>query len=928
MVNVLEVHANGLPCSERRCNQCGVVTPGEIDELPAGIGPHALGARMARWTRRQLEALVERHLPGFALPRVFAGFAVGADVRADLAYTIGLLDACGEGTVCATPALESLARVLRPIDGAATHTFASYRVAETLRRFGPFAGNPLLAALDDAERDRVAAACDSTSWCALLEQGRLPANYAAVLARCEHARGALGLATDPAVLGGLVERVRDLLTRNPAGWHDDSPRGAGRFDIYLADLLLFLEPLARDPGLSPELAGPWRRSVDAALDLVALTAARSGAAFAWGRSTGALAVCLTIELGALAVARGLTTDPDGWLGRAARAFACLAGVGGEAGWFATGLVTAHVGRSPYSYRGPQRRLQMTLDTLGKVAWSAMLLRDAADGSGASDRAASFPEHDALVDFAASPRAALWTHRSRALSFVLPLVGATLNDYLAAPQCPGFLEVPVEVPLPTGVPFAVRHERAFVPGGAPDVLEHGARRLAARWGRWPRAGEWECTDETPALDATRDVVFEVRDATLVARERLSFAEVPDALALQVAESARRRLRVRFSASTPHAVTTIETAGVKEYRSFWGELPRVHQVDVTPAPEVEIEWSVAPVWRVVSSAKGHHYDRCLYEPLRGRVVELRAPPELFSEPEGARGFLRDVDLFHLHWPEWTTHDVDVQRRLIAVLRECGVRVVWTQHNLVPHSRDERLAGSYALWAEAADGVIHHSRCGEVRSRERHRFRADAVHALIPHPHFGHLMSGFAAAERAGVERELGLAPCAIRLGVVGAPRPEKDTALVLEAFAACRRDDLGLLVLSLRPDERAPTDPRITALPYEMVAREVYDRRLRAIDALVFPIRPGDLLTSGVVGDAVGAALPAIVSDWPYLAETLGDAAIVYGRTREDLTACLDALDPSRLDVASAAAAALRADYAPERVAEMTLALLDRVGSTKL
>jgi len=884
--------------------------------------PAELGTAIAAWTRDQLEALVARRLPGFRVPGTFGGYAVGQDVRADLVYTIGLLDACDEGRVCDTEPTEAIARVLAPIDGGATHTFASYRVAETLARRGTFDDNPILAQLSPDERSAVALACDSTPWCALLDQNKLPANYAAVLLRCEAARRRLGMDVDATLFASLLERTERLVTRSPHGWHDDSPLHAGRYDIYTADLYLFLEPLLAAPDVAARLDAPWRRGVASVLDLVASCGASNGAAFTWGRSTGALSLCLTIELGALAAPAGAPEDAAFWLGRTAHAFARCAD------WLEDGLVSAHRHRAPYSYRGPARRLQMSLDVLGKLAWAAGRLRKATADVGAStDEAQLFPAHDRLVHFAREPIAALWTHRSRGLAFVMPFVGCTLNDYLPAPQSPGLLEVPVELELPVGVPFAVRSGHTWAPGGAPASLAHAPGRLDASFTRWPRIGAWDTGDKAPALAATRDVSFTVDGATLHAHERLRFDDLPDALGLQIAEPAGRRLRVAFHSATPHATDVVETGGVKEYRSFWSELARVHQIDLAPAREVDLTWSVAPVLRVASTAKGHHYDRAIYQPLRDAVDERRFPFDAFTEPERGRATARAIDVLHMHWPEWTSHDPAAHRAIIAMLREERVRIVWTQHNLVPHSRDAALEELYALWAAAADGVIHHSRSGAERVRARYRFRDDALHAVIPHPHFGHLMTSGEPGDRARVEAELGLRPCAIRLGVIGAPRREKDVQLVLDAFAACPRDDLGLLVLSLG-GERVPDDPRITALPYEMVAREVYDRRLRAIDVLVFPIVPGELLTSGVVGDAIGAGLPALVSDWPFLGETLGDAGICFGSTRDDLTRCLAGLATERLAHAAAASAALRESTSRDAVARLTLAFLDTIGSAKM
>ena len=93
------------------------------------------------------------------MPSVFAGFPVGSDVRADLAFTLGLLHAGGTGEIAGIGIEDTLATVLLAVDGPRTHTFFSYRVAETLARFGPFDDNPLVRRADESPatepRDRL-----------------------------------------------------------------------------------------------------------------------------------------------------------------------------------------------------------------------------------------------------------------------------------------------------------------------------------------------------------------------------------------------------------------------------------------------------------------------------------------------------------------------------------------------------------------------------------------------------------------------------------------------------------------------------------------------------------------------------------------------------------------------------------------------------
>jgi hypothetical protein len=165
-------------------------------------------------------------------------------------------------------------------------------LASTLR------GESVSADWSHAERANLAEACDSTGWLPLLEMRQLPPNYAAVLARCELARDGLGLPIDAAVLRDLVERVRGLLTRHPLGWHDDSPGGAGRYDIYTADLYLFVQPLVASAILYRYLAMRGR-GIDSNCAWSSVSA-RNGAAFTQSihRCAGGL---LDDRAGALAV---------------------------------------------------------------------------------------------------------------------------------------------------------------------------------------------------------------------------------------------------------------------------------------------------------------------------------------------------------------------------------------------------------------------------------------------------------------------------------------------------------------------------------------------------------------------------------------------------------------------------------------------------
>ncbi len=853
-----------------------------------------------------LTTFADRHAPRFELPSVFAGFPVGADVRADLGFTIGLVHAAGVNEIAGSAVDDALAGVLFPIDGARTHTFFSYRVAETIGRFGPFANNSLLDRADSAQRVNLAEACDSTSWIALLDQG-LPANYATVLTRCEIARQRLGLAVDESVLAELLARSSRLIGANDAGFIDDSEDGSGaRYDIYSADVYLFTEPFA--DAIEPQ----WSRGVRNVSALVAAVAARDGSAMTWGRSLGALGLCHTIELAALVVARGLTDDPARWLALAANALDHFGS------WSDGALVTAHARRSQNTYRGLDRWLQLTFDCLGKLAWAAGLF-STIDPAVANDVVDAFPARDELIRFESERPAAVWIHRSPSNAFVWPFVGPAWADYLPAPRNPGLYEVPVDAPLPTFVPVVTSDGERFVAGGLPVQLDHRAGMIEAVWQGFPPLTP---ASALPPLAGRRTIEVRVLRHTLRVRETLEFDEPPQAVSLQVTETRDRPLRFDVESEADHRVDIIDTDGVALYRSFWAELPRVHQVDLVPSSRVEFTWSVRPLLRVATADPSHHYHRSLYDALASDVVETTFGAHLIHRPD-ARARLAAVDAFHLHWPEWFVDTPEQADQFIELLDGTSTTLVWTQHNLRPHREVDRADELYQRFASAARVVVHHSEWGRRVVLDRYRFRDDAVHLVLPHGHFGSLIDSTVGA-RQRAEAELGLEHCALRVGIVGAPRREKQTAAFMEAFARTKRDDVQLLVLSLDREE-VPDDPRISARPYEFVSRDVYNRRLEAIDVLALPFDPGgEMLTTGLVADVVGAGVPAIVSTWPYLTESLGAAGLVY-EDQDHLVQLLETLDDEQLGPARRASRALRSELDWHHIAARFLAAVIDAGA---
>lgn len=877
--------------------------------MPTTAG--ALAERLTSFCVETLERLEGSHLPGWHIPRTFAGHEVGADVRADLCFTLSHLADAGVAEVAGEPVDHILTRLLGQVDGRATHTFFSYRIAETLLRAGPFAGNPLLEGLDEAQQAELETAVDSSDWLELLDAKVLPRNYAAVLSRCELGRHRLGLVDDTR-LTDLVGRATAVLDGNPRRALDDSNDGIGRYDIYTADVWLFCEPLA-------SRIGPvWVEGLAAALDLVLLVGARDGSAVAWGRSVGDLSAALTLELGALAVADGHAPGREAvWLRRAADAATTV-----MRGFDGDGVSTAHVHRNQDAYRGPARRLQLTFDLLGKVAYAAALLRRAPAGLATASVADAYPDGDHWISFEDDRPAGVWAHRSPGADFVMPFVGTTRSHYLPALHQPGTWEVPVDRDLPCWTPLVVAGFRRHTAGGVPASVVHEPGGVTATWADLPVSGKGlDGDDPGPPLPGSRTVAIVVEGRTIAVDDHLTLERPPTAVSVAIPEVAGRPLRVsgRGEGGRP---SVIGVEGLSEWRTPTGQIATVHQLDLDPATAVSYRLQVTPHLRVASTEPDHHYSRLLYAPMEGAAV-VTGPP-VGWRARGNPG-LDAVDVLHLHWPEWLAFDdLAAHEAIIAELADADVPVVWTAHNLTPHEkRPDVYDPIYAAWAAAVRGVVHHSVWGEQRMRERYRFGDDCLHRVIPHGHFGPLWTGAGLPPKEEAEERLDLAPTGVRIGIVGAPRAEKLVQVVIDAVAACNRDDVELVCWSLGPGDTVPDDPRIAvAEPYRMAKPAAYAARLAACDVLALVFDPdGDMLATGAAADAVGLGLPVLRSDWGYLVEVLGDAGIPAGHTVASVAAAIDGLAPEVLARARAAAAARQAAHDWDVLSPATFALFE-------
>ncbi|MDE0115673.1 MAG: glycosyltransferase [bacterium] len=866
----------------------------------------ALADRLVAATAEKMAEFEQSAAPGFKLPGLYAGHPVLDDTTADLMYVLGLLIDCGVDEVAGCDLQDRIPPLIASLEPAAVEAFASYRVGETVLRLGGLEALPAdlrQPVLDAVYTKEIIARLDDTD--------AIPPNFAVVSTRCLRALAHLRGGDEPAELPLLLERVRSMFT-SPTGWLNDGMGNWAHYDIYTPDMYLFAEPLA------DQLGSGWADGLSQVLrDLDEVS--QPGGAVVWGRSIGALGMAITIELAAIAAGRDLDAPQDRWLARADAALDDLLE------WFPSGVIAAHQNRAAMFYRGPARRLQMTLDIYGKLLLSALELRRK-PGVASAPSTDVFPPAERFVEFDDSGRATVWSYRSKSLSFALPTLFGFSADYGCSPRGPGLLEQPTSghpVMLPVISPrgrdeMAGTSSAPLIPAGLPVSVEHTPGSVTLVHEGWAPAGSSD-----PVVAGSRTATYRVEGRSLVVSEQLRFddpAGLPGPLTLSVAEPATRPIHVAIDAGR---VQAIDTAGIAEWRSFWGELPRVYQAEIEPASSVDFTWKVTPRLRVASTIHGHPYDRSLYDPLADRVVATGAgiPDDKLIRR------LRDIDVLHMAWPEWWS-GVDPERtaEVLSQVKATGTAIVWTQHNLLPHFfKTDDAAASYQSWAEAADAVIHHSEVGRDVALAAYRYGTHTEHHVIPHGHWGREYESVANTTRQDVELSEGWAPYGLRVAVIGTPRVEKDLQLVVDAVAACGRDDIQL-VIRVDLSVAVPDDPRIIAEHGHLDFNQ-YLRRMKAFDAVILPFAPSGMLTTGTAFDCLGAGVPAITSDWDFFDETFAGADIRYGSTVEDLARCLDKLTPQELDRSRQALIERRPAFDWDPIADQTLAVLEAAALSK-
>lgn len=261
-------------------------------------------------------------------------------------------------------------------------------------------------------------------------------------------------------------------------------------------------------------------------------------------------------------------------------------------------------------------------------------------------------------------------------------------------------------------------------------------------------------------------------------------------------------------------------------------------------------------------------------------------------------RDLCIFHIHFFDeiiqrphwlWTWLRMIGFVAILMFLRWRGVHLIWTVHNLRPHS----------CWHEdiaykSVQHVINQCHAVTCHHHVTRQYMLDtySIHipvTVIPHGHteqpFGPLLSREHARQQLGLALDIPIFLC---LGMI---RPYKgfDTAVA----AMANLPQAHLIIAGAPMDKQylslihrhTATQTNVTVKPYFLPEHEAA-LYLAACDALVLPYRT--ITTSGMLVNAHAAGIICVVPDLPSLAEQVQDEVngfVYHAGNIDDLVATL-------------------------------------------
>ncbi|PCJ62499.1 MAG: hypothetical protein COA79_03035 [Planctomycetota bacterium] len=294
----------------------------------------------------------------------------------------------------------------------------------------------------------------------------------------------------------------------------------------------------------------------------------------------------------------------------------------------------------------------------------------------------------------------------------------------------------------------------------------------------------------------------------------------------------------------------------------------------------------------------------------------------------------DLLHIQWPESALGGlesyedkfkfIDDLEEQFKKLKESNIKIIWTQHNILPHDRHEDIFFQqlYELYSQYANGLIHHSNWGKKYFHET--YQSNALDAVIRHGAFADEAIYFDSTDKARLE--LNFDPQKRIFLTLGGVKEYKNTIELLECFEN-RQKTQDFLVICIKDKDSNPYRRKAFDLATKLNNVRVFDGFMdaenlaiyaRASDAFIFAYGESSL-TSGSPHLSQAHGIPQITLRSPYSEEVMGEAGLFFNpepSITEGLYQYMEALDNEKLSKAKKYFESIPSDYQWDTIAKQT------------
>lgn len=171
----------------------------------------------------------------------------------------------------------------------------------------------------------------------------------------------------------------------------------------------------------------------------------------------------------------------------------------------------------------------------------------------------------------------------------------------------------------------------------------------------------------------------------------------------------------------------------------------------------------------------------------------------------------DIIHIQWPEelfkWESisdKDLIELRDKLNSLRESGVKIVYTRHNLTPHYSDESIGKLYSIVETYSTAIVHMGSYSMAEYNKKYPGN-NKMQVVIPHHIYENVYNETISRDEA--RRRLNIPLSKFVILSFGKFRKKEEICMTLKAFCTLRVQNKFLLAPRIFPFEKTPHNDKL-------------------------------------------------------------------------------------------------------------------------